>query len=439
MSLTLLQLDERLCRLTGDWVQAKVTTAIAASTSIVSTALSNYDHGQNDFFNNHWVYIEDYANLGTERLIYDYVTATGTASVRGANLTTDNANLATVRIARSRWDDRKQALNDTFRECYKQIFNSLDDRTLVSGNVLPNPSFEDWAATTIPDFWTASATATVAENTTAGLHRQGTSSAKLTAGAASDYFYISSNNYERLLDLRDTTVSLKACVYPEVANDAYIQIYTIKADGTAQTLTSTTACPAAKWTLLELEDQAINDDIVEIQIRLGVTTNSKYAYFDDVRLTGKTIYEYLLPADFQIGKLSRVEMQMSSNSDDACDDIASDAAFAPVWGWDIQQNGAYKYLRMPYCWRDKRIRLVGYAPFSTLTAGTSTVNISDGQANLICEYAAYLLYSRMSGPMSSDDSARYYQKAQEHLMKWNSLSPTLRMTKPVGQVHVTPL
>jgi hypothetical protein len=252
MSITLLDLDERFCRIIGDWIQATCTTAITTNNDVISTSLKNYDMGQDDTFKDRWLYIEDYANIGVERLIFDYTSSTGKCCIRGAALASDTANLATIRITRSSFDDRKTAVNDALRECSNQLFSRIDDRTLVSGNILPNPSFEDWAVTTIPDFYTASGTATVAENTTAGLHRQGTSSAKLTAGAASDYFYITSNSYERLLDLQGCSVDLKVWCYPEVANDGFIQIYTLQADGTEQTLTSTTACPAGKWTLLEL-------------------------------------------------------------------------------------------------------------------------------------------------------------------------------------------
>jgi len=435
MSVTLLTLDERLCRAIGDWTQAAVTTALTTNTSVVSTNLLNYDHGQDDFFNNWWVYVEDYANLGADRLIYDYVTSTGTCSVRGAAFVTDGSNKATVRITRSRWDDRKSAINDALRETAAYLHQKLDDRTLVTGNILPNSSFEDWTLTTIPDYWTASGTATVAETTTAGLHRGGTSSAKLTAGAASDYFYISSANHERLLDLAGKQVSLRVWAYPEVANDAFATIYTQKADGTTQTLTSTTACPAGKFTQLELLNQNINEDIVLFQVRLGVTTNAKYAYFEDARLTGGEVYEYVLPLEFQVGKVSNVSVQYAGD----IEDIAKDSLYAPAFGWEIVDDGT-KYLRLsgrePY---NRRIRIVGYTPFTVTSAGTSTVAISDTQANLLVEYAAYLLYSRMAGIMSADDSSKFYQKAQEHLMKWNSLVPRLRMTLPQRQAQVKPL
>lgn len=434
MSITLLNMDERLCRIVGDWIQFDTTTNIGAGTSVISTALNNYDRGQNDTFNNYYLYMEENNNAGVERLVYDYATATGTLSIRGANLSADSS-ATTCRLTRSRFDDRKQALNDALRETNAYLFNRLDDRTLVTGNILPNPSFEDWTATTIPDFYTASGTATVTENTTAGLHRRGSSSAKLTAGAASDYFYISSINHERLLDLAGKSVTFKAWAYPEVANDAFIQIYTVKADGTAQTLTSSTACPAAKWTKLELASQTINDGIVRIDIRFGVTTNAKYAYFDDVSLIGGEVNEYVLPLDFLAGSVDNVSIMPCDD-----DEIGSNKEGSLVFGWDEIDYHTYKVLRFKRSLpSDHLLRIVGHAPLTVFTTSASTANITDAQANALCEYAAYLLYTRLSEPVSADDSGKYYQKGQEHLMKWNSIAPRLKMVLPCRQFKVTPL
>ena len=100
---TLLSLDEELLRLTGDWLQATVTTAIAASKLIVSTELNNVDQASDGVFDRRWVYIEDKANIGVSRLLGSttYATSSGTAYVYGANLASDTANKATFRISRS--------------------------------------------------------------------------------------------------------------------------------------------------------------------------------------------------------------------------------------------------------------------------------------------------------------------------------------------------
>jgi len=93
-------LETRLGQAIGDDLEIIVTTAIGAGVTIISTNLTSYDGGRDDYFIDWWVYITDKANAGVQRQVLDYATATGTLTVRGANLTDDVANLATVRLHR---------------------------------------------------------------------------------------------------------------------------------------------------------------------------------------------------------------------------------------------------------------------------------------------------------------------------------------------------
>jgi len=439
MSITLLSLDERLCRMIGDWIQVDVTTNLTSNTSVISTSLNNYDHGQDDFFVNYWVYIEELANAGVERLIYDYLTATGTCSIRGANLTTGDASAATVRITRSRFDDRKTAINDSLRELKHYLFKDIDDSMIISGNPLVNAHFEDWTTSSYPDYYSVT-NATAAATTTAGLHRGGTKSAKVAATAADGYMEITSNALPILLDLAGKTLNFRCWAYPEVVDDAFLTIYTTSPDGDTQTLNSTTSVYAGKWNLIELENQTINSDINYISFRFRVHTNAKYAYFDDARVEWGEGNYYVLPADLQIGTLQRVEIQKSGD----LDSIKFECE--PKFGWDIVDDQSISgwagtkllYLKNPYP-IGHRLRLIGYAPFLILQLSSSTVNLNDDEANLLLEYAAYLLYTRMAGPLSADDANKCYQKAQEHYNKFSNLLPYLRKKRPVGQFKVDPL
>ena len=100
MSTTLATLRQRLLEGIGDYISVIVTTAIGAGVSVISTNLKEYDGGSDDYFNGWYCYITDKANAGIERQVSDYATATGTLTVRGANLTDDVANLATVWVCR---------------------------------------------------------------------------------------------------------------------------------------------------------------------------------------------------------------------------------------------------------------------------------------------------------------------------------------------------
>src|SRR3990167_11322313 len=105
MTTALSTLMQRLSEPIGDWLRVAVTTNIAANTSIISTNLRPFDGGQDDYFNDWWVYIEDKNNTTVERQISDYATSSGTITVRGANLSADT-EAATIQVHRHRRTDK---------------------------------------------------------------------------------------------------------------------------------------------------------------------------------------------------------------------------------------------------------------------------------------------------------------------------------------------
>ncbi len=430
-------LEQRLSEAVSDWLEVIVTTAIAANNSIISTNLTSYDGGSNAFRVDGWVYITDKANIGVQRQISAYATSSGTLTVRGAALLTDGSNLATIRLHRYDRNKYVQAFNDTSRELYGQslFWKDLDVIELVTGNILPNSHFRDWAVTTAPDKYSMQdANITATASTTAGTYRGGGKSMKVLTGAAGagKYVYISSDNYPRLLDLMGKTVSFYCWANPHVANDAYIEIYTVKANGTTtQTLTSTTTCPAGEFTLLKLEDQVLNDDIVEIQFRFKVATLSEYVYFDHARLIGGDVQEYLLPTDFANGAVSNVEIQSSGYSDETCDDLLP-KYWMPVHDYEIVSDGTDKWLRLGQTWSSSYlIRLTGKAPLSTVSAFTDTIEIDGAYLNTFIAYAKYKLFQAIESPVASQDIGRYESQSAKAYNEFMRLS-NIRMTqKPV--------
>ncbi len=427
MTTTLLQLHQKLSQQIGDWIEEDTTTNIGAGVTVLSTALNLWDRGKDDHFNEWFLYITEGNNIGVERRISDYATTTGTCTVRGSNLAAE-AGAVTVRWGRYSWAEKLISLNNAIRELYPSLFRPVYSTDLIVNNILPNSHFTDWAASSAPDFYTTS-NVTATENTTAAYCRSGGSSLKLVASAADGYSYITSNNYPTLLDLMGRTVTFRTWVYPEVADDAFLTIYTIKADGTTQTLNSTTTCPAAKWTLLELEDQAINDDIVEIQFRFRVHTNLKYAYFDNARAYGKTMREYLLPTDFKNGGVSQAFIQNEGYSDDPCDDLRP-MSWSKVPDIKTVEDGSYKWLQLPYNYTSGRqIRLEGYAPLETLSSATDTISLDGEKVDLLIAYAAMDLFERQEGVPASQDVGRFTSNYFKWKMKYMELLPQLRMTK----------
>ena len=432
MTTTALALDAKLCRIMGDWIQATCTTAIAATNVIVSTTLRNYDHNRDGFFNNFWVYIEDKANTGVYRQVSDYVSATGTLTVFGAALSTDAANLATFRLTRTNWDDRLDSLNTAIGEVYPALHERLDTRELITGNWLPNAHFENWTLTTVPDKYTLVTSAAV-QTTTAGLHRGGVSSVKVTASAGNGGIYVHSQDYPALLDLGGSTVDFKVWAYPEEANDAFIQIVTEDSDGTTQTLTSTTLCSAGKWTQLSLLSQTLNDNLRTVYFKFGVTTNAKYVYFDDARVISSLKPQgYLLPLDFK--KVCRVERQVSRGySTDPCDDISEHFTFDYLYGWTVSDDGTDKYLRFSDSVYSKfRLRLVGVKPFDTLSSGASTIPNDSEEVNLLVTLAAAIQYEKLAGAPIGDSVEKYEREAAKFRNKYYELLPRLGMAIPSG-------
>ena len=423
---TLLSIDEKLSEAIGDFIEVAVTTAIAASAVVISTNLQAYDGGQDSAFVDWWVYITDYANADVHRQVSAYATATGQLTVRGANLTTDGANKATVRLYRYSGVTKVNAINRAIEEAYPALGREIDDRTIISGNILPDV-LEWWTSATALKLWTAS-NITLARTTTAGLTRGSEFSAKCTAGAANGYIYISSDSWPRLLDVMGTVIDFKSWAHPETADDAFLTIYTYQADTTAQTLNSTTTAPVTEFTLIELEDQSINDDIVEIQFRLRVETNGDYVYFESPRVIAweRDIREYLLPKVLQNGHIRQVYIQAEGYSDDACDDLHP-MKWNPIYGCTTMTedvNGApYKFLILPdSVTYERQIRLIGDVPYETLAVGTDTISTDDtGQINLLVAYAAWWLFRREVQPVSSEDRLRYRELANDWYQEYQRL------------------
>jgi len=430
---TALSLDEKLLKQTGDWIQELVTTALAANKSVISTHLAKYT-GRDDYFNDWWLYIEDFANKGQVRQISDYDATVGaeTLTVRGANWTPES-DMATFRVSHTSWDDRLVAINDAIREIYPYLFRHLEDRTMVTGNILPDNSFEQWVASDNPSFYSATH-ATLTRTTTAGLIRgvPGTTSMKVTDdGSGGGYAYLSSRQFPRLRDLMGRTVTLKCWAYPEdTAGDASIEIYTKQADGSTQTLPSTTANPLGEFTLLELEDQKLNDDLVEVQIRFKVATTSASVYFDSARLVSQELKEYLLLSDFASGMVYQVYIQTSGFADDICDDLQPQS-WETVYGHDTYNDGTYEWLVLPHFYSNNRqIRVIGTAPLSTLSTATDTIEIDGEAVNLLIAYAKYLLYQKQEGIPASEDISRYERASAKAYAEYMRLLPRLKMVTP---------
>jgi hypothetical protein len=409
----------------GDFLQVAVTTAIAASAAVVSTNLKEYDFGTDGYFDNWWVYIKDQNNAAVERRTGSttYATATGTLTVYGGNLSSDGANLANIQLCRySRKQIYEKAIQRAIEDTYPSLKRYIEDITLIAGNSLPNSHFEDWASSSYPDYWRVT-NATAAADTTAADIRGGLTSAKVTASAGNGYMSCNSDNWPWLRDLMGEKITVKVWATPQTANDAAIVIYTTQADGTAQTLTSTTACPAGEETLIELNDQQLNDDLTFVEIRLKVTTSGQYVIFDDCRLTGYDRKDHLLPAVFDNGNVDKVYVQVGGDSSFASDDLHPRYWVLEPHAY-VYEDRTTKYIRLPHYYTDsQRIKIMGTAPLESLTSATDTVTLNETSfSNKLIAYAQYLLFDMVEGPVSASDKGRFEAEKAKAYAKYLSMS-----------------
>lgn len=340
------------------------------------------------------------------------------------------------RVYFKRYDN---AINNAIREIYPSLHRPLEDISLITNNILPP---FNWTSTTALSFYTTANLTSITKTTDPQYFHNGPTSAKALASAADGYLYISSHDYPPLLDLMDKTINYKCWAQPQTALDAFLTIYTIQPDGTAQTLNSTTASYADKLDLIELEDQELNDDLFEIQFRMRVHTNAEYIYFDPPRATDLTVREYLLPTDFQNGRIAQVYIQTSGYSDDICDDLLP-TSWERCWHWDVIDkaiNGTlYKFLRLKESFTsERRIRLVGTTPLESLSATTDTISLDGEKVNLLIAYVAHLLYEMEMGVPSATDVSRLEKASAYWWGKYRSLLPRLSMTAPSGTMKIAP-
>jgi len=326
-------------------------------------------------------------------------------------------------------DKYKDALSNTIEEIYPALHRKLDNTELITGNILPPFNWNTDGDEL--DFYTEP-TGTLAQTTTAGLFRGGESSALVTASGADDGIVLDSNAYPRLLDLMDKTVSLKCWVNPEVADDAFLDIITTDSAGSDTTESSTTACPADVFTLLEIEDYAVPDDITRLRVKLRVHTDTEYAYFDPPRLTGKTVYEYLLPYDFQHGEVLQVWLQSSGD----CDDLHP-RFDTLITNFGEITDGGYKYLKLPSLGANKRIRLIGDCPLESLDSGTDYITLDDDRRlRLLLVYAGHLVYEMKMGVVASESVGRYQLLSVKWRDKYRELLPHLGMSRTMPYLKI---
>jgi hypothetical protein len=416
----------------GDYIVFDTTTTIAASKLIVSTTLNEYDNASDDYFIGWYVYIIEGNNTGSERRVSDYATSTGTLTVYGANFTADSGAI-TCELRRYSRASVLRAINNASKEVYPDLGEYYEDTSIVTGNWLPNGNFGKFTNSVLPNFYNlVSATAS---SSAFGMSSQ---SVLLTATADGGYMSTDSSQYPRLLQLMNTTVDFKVWAYPNKANDTTINIVTFQADGTTQTLSSTTTTYANKWNLIELKEQKLNDNLTYVFISFRLGTASQNCYLDNAQLFGKPIEKYLLPTSVHNGKIVALYIQNWSHSNEYLDpcDVPNPESWKRIFNWQYEFDGTNDWLDIPNQTERLKIKALTLNPLDQLTLGTDTVNINGRRVNLLLAYAKYKLYQQQRSVPSSQDVTRFDKFMAESLAEYNRLLPSCRIPQVLETVRV---
>ncbi len=407
MSKTLANLRDDLSIKLGDYLHQTVTTALAANNNLVDTLLANVEGGTTDnFCKNWWVLVTSEGNDGEIRRVSTYTASTKTIVTLGAAWSSDGADLATYELHKHHPTKKLQSINIAARK--SELWADVWDLTLVSNNALPNSSFDWFAVSTVP-YKYALSNATASKQTSGGYFRGGEAGVIVTASAGNGYLYITSESNRRLLDLQGQTIDFECWVRPSKVDDVAIVIYTLQADGTEQTLTSTGSTPAQKWTKLQLLQQDINPALDKIEFRFKITTNAENVRLDNVRVLGDTVTSYLLPETFKDGVVTSMRLQTygSGTWNRPADDIGYNFHYEDVYGWEVVSDGTDRYLNTPTLPDGHLIELRGSTPLNdTLSADTDTMDIESEKTEYLIAMAARELYMEIHAGNASYANTR---------------------------------
>ena len=384
------------------WRQLTATSAGGALNKIISTGLNQYDRGQDDAFNNQWVWETVNAS---QRLVSDYVTSGGTLTVYAAFAGTITSG-GTFELHPYEPALLHDCLNDARDKVYPYIHKRIVDETLVTNNCLPNSHFEDWTSSAL-DHWTEAGGSTHAEETTIIRGPKGTSSLKITGGTTTGAT-CDQGNWIALLDVENATLSFYCWAWCATADKARIQVYTKDSAGTAATSSSDYHTGGSEWELLKCENVVIPDDLAIIQVRLVNTATT--AYFDNGYAFARPLFKYHLPSQFTRGPVQVFVQNTGSTSQSAgnADVIDGISSWLQVFDWDTVDDGVDKYLTFKNTYPTRfKMKLIGMEPLSSVSTDAGTMEVNSRQATAVVAAAAADLFKRLASSPTSDDVGRY--------------------------------
>lgn len=415
---TLATLRQKLSESIGDY-QAETTTNAGSATTLVCSALVDKP---DDYYNDWWVIPTSGTYSGVAKKIYDFTGSSGTITVYQTWAGTPGSGI-TFELHRFLPSDYTRALNEAAKECYPYLHKRIFDENVISGNWLLNGGFEDWAASTIPDYWAALAGGdSIAANTAVANRKYGAKSAYITAAATGGINQTTTQS-KRLFDLAGKSVTFKAWVKTALT-DVRLYIY----DGTTKTY-SGYHTGGNTFELLEVT-ATIRAEPSQVAFAI-ISTAGGILYADQARVYGHAKYDYLLPTP--IIDLQQVLLQGGGYADQACDDIKQNEPFEPIFDWRVEYDGTDRVLYINTLLNaNYKFRLIGTGYLSTLSADTDTIEIDGADIRPLLAYAAFLLYEQNKSVVAAEDRENYISESKYWYGRYDVLKKQFCLAKPVA-------
>uniref|UniRef100_A0A6M3L6S3 Uncharacterized protein n=1 Tax=viral metagenome TaxID=1070528 RepID=A0A6M3L6S3_9ZZZZ len=388
------------------------TTGAGSSTTAADTVLA--DKGD-DFYNDtHFILLTSGTYATKIRPVSDF-TSTGGIVTWTAALAGASGSGVTYELSIFHPDDVKRCLNAAALEAFPYLRKRIIDESLISGNWLRDPGFEDWSSTTALYHWQAVGTATFAQGTSIyGGRLYGSKVAIVTSVAANDGIKQSTATNDSLIDLRGHSITFRA-VLAGASGDAVIRI--TDSDGTT---TSSAVSALATWETLSVT-RTISSTTKVVTFD-AISPNNQSFYIDNARTFGKEKYDYVLPT-FLIN-VNEVNAQVMHEATYPCDDMSFVYPPRPIVNRRIYNDGTYRTLQILEPLIDEsKLQIIGSGYLSTLAADTTTVEIDGDEVNVLIALAVSKWYQMQSGMIGSESSDRFSQLSekwyQEYLRRRN--------------------
>ena len=374
----------------------------AGGTTMVDVSLAGTG---NDRFEGWWVVITSGTSDGEIREISDFVSSSGTITVREA-FSAQIANAVTFELHRYNPLTIHNALNEAMKECYGlgHLFIQRRDESIVADNLLLNSDFETFAAGNFTSWTLAGAGASVAQSTSIFWH--GADAAAVTAGAGAAATYSQAVNASpgnaNIYRPGARAFTFKAWVYATAATIARLQA----TDGT-DTVSSEYHTGNDGWELLSVTlspGSNIGTVTVRLQVAAGGTGRIDAAYCYVERLA-----RYTLPST--INDIGVVSVQANPYD--------QNPRFIPIDGWEVQEAGDIRYLVLRAApasgtrlQLQGRIWLTAFSVAQTAAGEATTTEIVAPRTRLLALKAAELLmrWESLEAPMGERDG--YVARAQ---------------------------